>query len=255
MKTMLLLAVTMGVIFTSARLAQGQASPVAEKIRQFQQEKDAAPAPASHKIGRVDFQQTALESAIQYFRDIAPVNIFVNWKVLNTIGVFRDTPIDLQLSGVSIGHALELTLEDAGGEVPLAYIIDRGVIHIATRKYLARKIYVKVYDIADLLVRIPSFANAPNFSLSQATQSGSGGSGGDIFKDAEEEDEKEAMSKRERTERLEDVVRETIEPNSWDAAGGRGRIRFFGDNMIVSANYFIHQQLGAGHVIGRHQIR
>ena len=173
MKTVLL-AVTMGAICTSVCLAQRGASPIAEKLNHRQETKSAAPSPATRPVGRVDFQQTHLESAIQYFRDVADVNIFVNWRVMETVDVFRDTPIDLQLRGVTIRRALELTLDGAGGEVRLAFIIDRGVIHVATREYLAQRIYVKVYDISDMLVQIPNFTNAPVFSLSQATQSSSG---------------------------------------------------------------------------------
>jgi len=83
-----------------------------------------------------------------------PLPIVVIWKDLyDNADIDRTTPIDMdEISGVSPGRALRLLLSSvSGGYDRLGYIVEDGIIMIATIESLPEKWETRVYDIADLL--------------------------------------------------------------------------------------------------------
>jgi len=84
-----------------------------------------------------------------------PLPIVVIWKdLLDNADIDRTTPIDMdELSGVSPGRALRLLLASvSGGYDRLGYIVEDGIIMIATVESLPDKFETRVYDISDLLL-------------------------------------------------------------------------------------------------------
>jgi hypothetical protein len=83
-----------------------------------------------------------------------PLPIVVIWKDLyDNADIDRTTPINMDaLSGVSAGTALRLLLAFvSGGYDRLGYIVEDGIIMIATVESLPDKLETRVYDISDLL--------------------------------------------------------------------------------------------------------
>jgi hypothetical protein len=83
-----------------------------------------------------------------------PLQIAVLWRDLyDNADIDRTTPINMdEISGVSIGTALKLLLASVSGRYDqLGYVIDDGVIIIATVESLPNRLKARVYDIADLL--------------------------------------------------------------------------------------------------------
>jgi len=83
-----------------------------------------------------------------------PLPIVVIWKDLyDNADIDRTTPINMdELSGVSPGTALKLLLVSvSGGYDRLGYIVEDGIIMIATIESLPEKFETRVYDISDLL--------------------------------------------------------------------------------------------------------
>ena len=83
-----------------------------------------------------------------------PLPIVVIWKDLyDNADIDRMTPIDMDaISGISPGTALNLLLASvSGGYDRLGYIIEDGIIIIATVESLPDKFETRVYDISDLL--------------------------------------------------------------------------------------------------------
>jgi hypothetical protein len=135
-----------------------------------------------------------------------------------------------------------------------------------TRNQAVRKPVVKVYDIRDLLFEVPNFDNAPDFDLNSALDNtssggsgtgtgrssgsssggGSSGGGGTIFDTEDDNNERDRRAtKEERTEDLVQLIRETIEPDIWQAHGGQlCSIKDFDGRLIVNAPMFVHRQLG-----------
>ena len=102
----------------------------------------------------------------------------MNWKALTEAGVTPDSTITLRLRQVSLRKALTLILSEAGAGTKLGFTVDEGVIEIATQELIDSKMYTKVYPIEDLIMVIPDFDDAPDFSLTNQTSGSQGGSGG-----------------------------------------------------------------------------
>ncbi|MBN1806372.1 MAG: PmoA family protein [Sedimentisphaerales bacterium] len=83
-----------------------------------------------------------------------PLPIAVIWKDLyDNADIDRTTPINMDaISGVSPGTVLKLLLASvSGGYDRLGYIIEDGIIMIATVESLPEQFETRVYDISDLL--------------------------------------------------------------------------------------------------------
>lgn len=218
----------------------------------------APPARAQRVLGTVvpklEFDNMPLEECIDYLRDLTEANIHVNWKVLEEAGITPDTPVNLRLRGVSLRKALTLVLAEVSGGEGLTFDVDGGVIEITTRELADQKVYTKVYPVGDLLLEIPDFDDAPNFSLESQNsnnqgggQGGQGGQGGNgIFdEDSNDEDEEEDVkTKEERAQELVDLIKEVIQPDIWRDNGGPASIRYFNDTLVVTAPRSVHEAIG-----------
>jgi hypothetical protein len=83
-----------------------------------------------------------------------PLPIVVIWKDLyDNADIDRTTPIDMdEISGISPGSALKLLLASVSGSYnQLGYIVEDGIIMIATVESLPDSFETRVYDISDLL--------------------------------------------------------------------------------------------------------
>ena len=122
------------------RFSDGGASPTLPKLR-----------------GRLQFnRQMPFGEAIDRIRNCVepPLQIAVLWRDLyDNADIDRTTPINMdEISGVSVGTALKLLLASVSGRYDqLGYVIDDGVIIIATVESLPNSLKARVYDIADLL--------------------------------------------------------------------------------------------------------
>jgi len=113
----------------------------------------AAPSPSSFK------PDMPFEQAINILRNSASphLNIAVLWKDLErNAGISKNTPIGIDgVSKVPLRTHLKLLLSalSAGSEAKLGYVIDEGVIIIATEKSLPGRLQTRIYYIADLVAR------------------------------------------------------------------------------------------------------
>lgn len=97
---------------------------------------------------------------------VPPLNIVVLWKDLQeNAGIDRETPIGMDgLSGVPLRTHLKVLLMSisAGAFEKVGYVVDEGVIIIATQSSLPKKRVTRIYDVSDLVsepanYRIPGF--------------------------------------------------------------------------------------------------
>ncbi|HZN66137.1 MAG TPA: hypothetical protein VFB66_12655 [Tepidisphaeraceae bacterium] len=195
-------------------------------------------------LPEVNFDGAAFADVIDFFRDVSGANIFVNWRALEAAGIDRNATVTVRLTKVKFSKALTIVLDSVsgGGATPLGYTIDDGVITISTGEDLDRNTITRVYDIRDLIIDIPDFTDAPDFSLQsasdQASQGGGGGGGGQgLFgNNADRSDEEEAG--RTRQEMIDEIIRlvtETVSPDSWrDAGGSVGAVRELQGQLIVT---------------------
>ncbi len=103
-------------------------------------------------IREVDFDDIELEDVIQFLRDISGVSIHMKYSALNAAGITKATTVNVHLQEVTLEKVLRVVLEDVGAAAPLGYVVDGGVISIATDDDLATKTIVRVYDVRDLIL-------------------------------------------------------------------------------------------------------
>ncbi len=112
-----------------------------------------------------------LEQAIDILRNatVPSLNIVVLWKDLEeNADIYRDTPIGMDgVSRVPLRTHLKLLLMSvsAGGAEKLVYVVDDGVITIATQGSLPKKMIARVYDISDLVSAPANYRLMPGLGM------------------------------------------------------------------------------------------
>ena len=100
---------------------------------------------------------------------VPPLNIAVLWKDLQeNADIYRDTPIGMNgLSGVPLRTHLKILLMSvSGGAVEkLGFVVDDGVIIIATQSSLPKKVVTRVYDVSDLVSEPANYRLMPGFGM------------------------------------------------------------------------------------------
>lgn len=243
-RRMLLIVAVAGVVTSAAAQSRGERSTLAV---------------LNQRIPEVRMVEQPMETVLEWLGEFSNVTFIVRWRTLEDAGLLRDTPISMQVRNVRLSQVLWLVFSQAGGaDIELAYRAQGDLIVISTQDDLGREMVTKVYDVADLLVS-PVNTARPDFQSSSNQgigQQGQGGGGQSIFGDSEQnENEDEDRESREATmERLIEIIKSTVEPDSWDDAGGEGTITSFKNLLIVRNSLLAHQQLGGylreGEVLG-----
>lgn len=206
-------------------------------------------------VPEIKFKETPLNMVIEFFRDLSGENFHVHWRAMEAVGISKDTPVTLNVRRVSIARALDLVLGQLNvgrsREDSLYWIIDQGVVTIATGEVLNRTTRVRIYDIGDLLMVVPNFKgpdidlqSAGNTSGSNRTSSDSGygrsgggglfGSGTDTSGTGSDTDEENVAEKRQRVrDTLIEIIKLSIGEDMW-VPTGKGSIRILRNQLIVS---------------------
>ena len=130
------------------------------------------------RLPSAKLDNVSLADAIDFLRDVAGVNVTVDWKALEGLNISRTTEINLNLHDVSAGKVLSLILAQAGPGDLLTYYIDQDVIEVTTRAIADQKMITVVYYVMDLLQPNDTFNyTIQNISGGTAQIAGSGGGG------------------------------------------------------------------------------
>ncbi len=128
----------------------------------------------------LEFIETPFTDVVEYLKDLHGIEIQLDKKALDDVGVAADTPITRNLKGISLRSALRLLLR----ELQLTYIIQDEVLLITTQEQADTRPNTKVYPVADLVlpIRTPSFSGGfgglGGMSGGMGSTSGFGGGGG-----------------------------------------------------------------------------
>lgn len=110
-----------------------------------------------------------------------PLNIVVLWKDLESnADIYRDTPIGMDgVSKVPLRTHLKLLLMSVsgGGVEKLRYVVEDGVIIIATQGSLPKKKVARIYDITDLVAAPANYRFMPGLGMPYGGMMPSGGMG------------------------------------------------------------------------------
>jgi type II secretory pathway component GspD/PulD (secretin) len=181
---------------------------------------------------------TPLSDAIEAIKNSIepPLKIVVRWKDLeDNAGIEREMAIGMQgLDGIPVGKALKELLDSiSGGVTKIDYVVDDGIITVATKESLPTKLITQIYDITDLT------STAANYTSELATQ--------EDVSSVQSTDTTSPEQQKEERKQLADTIVQTIqdaiEPTSWVINGGEGAIsaNFAGTKITVSQTPQIHE--------------
>ncbi len=209
------------------------------------------------RVGDVPLVSVTFEEAIEWLRTISGANIEVNWGTIEVDAPdIRQAEITVQLKEVPVRRVMESILKAAGGGVvQLGYVINDGVVTITTITDLNQNVYPQVYDVRDLLVRVPDFV-APSTRIDLGSGSGqtdeygdstgSGGadtaSGGLFDSDADESSLTPDETREDIIKKITDLIQTTVGNREEDwYPNGPGQIASMGGNLIISQTAKNHQ--------------
>ena len=165
-----------------------------------------------------------------------PLRIFVNWRDLyDNADIDQTTPINMDpISAIPLRKALGLLLDAvSGGFVDINFIVEGGVITIATTASLPNEMVPLVYDITDLIGRPAEFYAS---TMGSVTAAGEGEAGTEEI-EVEEQDRDQLIEEASiRADNLVLLIQQTINPESWYEAGGDGTITVYERKKLI-----IHQ--------------
>ncbi|MCK4601473.1 MAG: hypothetical protein KAU28_03340, partial [Phycisphaerae bacterium] len=201
------------------------------------------------KIPKLNFSDIPLKDVVDFLRDVSGVSIFVKWNALEMGGIERSTMVNVHLTDVTIDKALRVILEDVGGvRVPLGYVVDESVITISTKDDLARQTQTHVYDIRDLIIRVPNFVS-PRLDLAAALPGEDGDTTALWAEEGEDGAEGEEISRAELIKRIIELIMTVISPDSWranrwvDAAGDIGSLNELSGQLVITQTAESHEAI------------
>ncbi len=227
---------------------------------------------------------TGFEEVLAWIREQSRLSINVNWNALSVLGVDRTTDtLGISLQNARIETVLKLLLDNVGGaEGQLDYDVLDGIVRISTREDLDRNTSTRVYDVSDLLLKIPSFRSESEglgglggglgggggYGGSGGLGGGGlggglggggggyggggggygggggGGYGGGGSSGSGSEDNEEGDEEREEIiADLEDLIKAQVQPDTWEPDGTLGSLDVWNDRLIVTHTSRAHQQL------------
>jgi len=216
-----------------------------------------------------------LGEAVEELRNAVapPLKIVVLWRALYDVDIDQTTQINMDaISAVPLGTALELLLKSvSGGFVELGYIVEGGVITVATVESLPSKMETLVYDVTHLIGR-PADYYSPlaggggggggggmgggGMGGGGGGRGGGGGGGGGMgggmfFAEYFLEEEEEEMDRAQLAEEMElrkanliALIQNNLERDSWYEFGGEGEITFYENKkLVITQSRDIHNQV------------
>jgi len=95
---------------------------------------------------QLEFIETPLADVIEYLEDRHGIQIELDTRALDLVGIGSDTPINRDLNRISLRSALRLMLRD----LELTYMIRDEVLMITTPEVADEHLDLKIYDLSDL---------------------------------------------------------------------------------------------------------
>lgn len=259
-----LFGVGVGAVCAVAASASAQSVTFpADAVANIQSPTQRATSPAAQllqkKVDSIDWVERTFEEVVDWITGEGNdrVNVIVRWGPLNVEGVGRETLVTLRMTNSTVAQVLNETLEQLSESGELAYRAFGNTLWLSSRSDFGRKLYLRVYDVTDILFHVPDFGReAPIIDLQQASRSGasSGGGGGGgggqgVFGGSstgqgQEQGGEQAEKKLEdQIKELRDLIERVVAPESWQQGGGRGQIDVFNRSLIVYNTIEVHEMI------------
>jgi hypothetical protein len=246
-------------VFAGSPWALGQAQPQAAKPAALSPAAPSTGHPARDTLVKmqrtlsVDFKETPLADAMKFITEVTGADVEVMWvDDQNSTGLDKERLITLKADKGTALDLLERVLEKATTDATGAggntwQMTENGTLQCGPKDRLNKFRRVEIYSVRDLLMEIPTYANAPEFDLQSVLQSSGqqgGGGGQSPFRDNGEQGPSSTRPINDRIQELQSLLTELVEPEQWvDNGGEAATIRFFQNTFIVNAPDYVHRQL------------
>jgi hypothetical protein len=227
-------------------------------------------------VESVDWQEKPFEDVIKWLIEQGDnkVNVVARMPALAIESVQPDTFISLRLNNTTIADVLNEAILQLSEDGAIRYRGTGNTLIISTKQDFEKQMYVRVYNVTDLLARVPDFGqSAPQIDLMTVNQSGGGGGGGggggqSVFQggggQGGEEDEQQGgmageMELERRVNMIRNLILAVIYPESWEdmpiqtgtqfaptnvtGGTGKGRIRAYRDTLVVYNTIEVHEAI------------
>ncbi len=211
--------------------------------------------PAAGASGRArgadsyDFDNIPLSAVIQFMRTTTGQNFHVNWPSLQTVGIDKQTNIELQVRRVSAARVLDLICEQLNANrnkfSSVYWVVDGGVVILATGTALNQKTETRVYDVAHALMPIRDF-EGPDLSLrtTRRDDDDNDDDDDDLFDDDDDDDDAdddddendldEIRKLRQRNaDNLISIIKNAIGQDMWHPTG-KGSVQIVNGKLVVT---------------------
>ncbi len=197
----------------------------------------------------LDVQDQPLEDILNYIVDVTGAELEpIYLDSLASTGMDPSTLLTLRVTNVAAISVLERVLKkteriESIGEEYTWQFTDIGTIECGPKSVLNENARIELYDIADLIMAVPDFDNAPDFNISSSGGGGGGGGGGSSPFSGSSGDV-DIESSAERSTRIITLIESSVEPDQWATAGGTGAsLNVYGTSLVINAPDYIHRQI------------
>jgi hypothetical protein len=240
-----------------ACLAQSTAPKPSADAKTTQADRVAAVNPERATLLRLNrritlkVEDTRLEDVVKFIQDVTQADIEPLWTTDNSsgTGLDKEKKITLNIQNQAALYVIEAVLEKARTDFAENswQMTNTGSIQIGPKDLLNKTKRVAIYDINDLLMVIPRYADVPSIDLANVLQSNQGGGGGqNPFNNSNSQNNPldTQPSREDRAKKIQDLLIQLVEPTQWQDNGGEGAsMHYFNGTLIVNAADYIHRQL------------
>lgn len=209
------------------------------------------------RVESVNWDEVTFEEVIEWLEDESEdkVNVVPRWNALELEDVNRDRIVTLGLKNVTVAAVLTELLDQLSETGEVTFRGSGNILRISTRSDFNRKLELRIYDVTDVMSRNPDFSeSAPEIDLQQQSGGAQSGGGGSqpIFRSSGGQSSEELGQEGENDPEkiLEDMItmiQEVVAPDTWEEAGGRGRIKGFNKRQLIVLNSVEVHEMIAGY--------
>jgi hypothetical protein len=202
------------------------------------------------RVISVDLTEQRLEDVAKFLVEATGADLEFIWGD-GFSGLDKEKLITLKATNRTALQLLELVLEKGASDIGSGatwQVSESGAMQAGTKDSLNKFRRLEVYPIADLIVEVPNYEDAPVFDLQQAFQQagqggrgGGGGGGQSPFSQQGNNEGPERTPEQDRANEVIDIIRTLIEPEQWDNGGAT--IRYWQKNLLVNAPDYVHRQI------------
>ena len=177
----------------------------------------------------LDFKDSSLDEVLNYIRDISGLNIVVDAEVSSKLNPDQ-MKISLRVKDLLLKSCLKLML----GSRDLTATYKEGVILVVPKGKTDKAVYLQIYDVRDLLVKIQDFGG-PKVELVSPSKGGGGPLTGATFT---LEEPKSTITE----EFITEMVKANTGDRSWDE-NTAASVQLTNGMLIVSQSRRVHAEI------------